>query len=167
MNREQIEVEIADLRRQRGFALLHKKKFDDSALTELQRQLDCLADMESAKASQANEESAKANEAAIKAAQTEIQDLKAASAKALAESRNAYAAGASAMKTHLATEALLRKAQAKLNQLTGANAPIVNQFELERKRSLQIAEVGLKAINNHPSKFGVINWPMTLAEWKD
>jgi hypothetical protein len=132
MNREEIETQIQDLRRQRGFALLHKKKFDDSALTELQRQLDCLADIEAAKAAQANEESAKAAEAEIAATKTEIEQLKLASAEALASSRGAYAQAADAMRTHLETEASLRKAQ---------------------------------AINNHPSKFGVLAWPMTLAEW--
>jgi hypothetical protein len=161
-----IESQIADLRRERGFALLHGKKFDDSKIAELQRQLEVQADIESAKTAVARELSVRQNEDAVKAAKTEIQDLKAASAKALAESRNAYAAGAAAMKTHLQTEASLRKAMAKLNQLTGTQTPITNQFELERKRSLQIAQVGLKAINNSPSKFGVINWPMTLAEWK-
>jgi hypothetical protein len=165
MNREEIEMQIADLRRQRGFALIHKKKFDDSALTELQRQLDCLADMDAARAYEREQESAKIHQAEILATQQEIQDLKAASAKALADSRGAYAQGAAAMRTHLQTEASLRKAQAKLNQLAGTNEPIQNQFELERKRSLQIAQVGLKSINDHPSKFGVINWPMTLVQW--
>jgi hypothetical protein len=113
----------------------------------------------------AEQDSAKIHQVEILATQTEIADLKSASAKALADSRGAYAQGAAAMRTHLQTEASLRKAQAKLNQLTGEQKPIVNQFELERKRSLQIAQVGLKSINNHPSKFGAINWPMTLAQW--
>jgi hypothetical protein len=166
MDREKIEMEIADLRRARGFALLHGKKYDDAPIIKLQNQLDALADIEAARTQEVLEQSAKATEAEITAARTEIQDLKSASARALADSRGAYARGAANMRLHLQTEASLRKAQAKLNQLTGENAPIVNQFELERKRSLQIAQVGLKAINNHPSKFGVIQWPMTLSEWK-
>jgi hypothetical protein len=164
---DDIETQIADLRRQRGYAALHGKKFDDSRLLELQRQLEVQADIQSAMTEQAREQSAKQTEAAIKATRTEIEDLKAASAKALSESRNGYAAGAAAMKTHLETEASLRKAQAKLHKLTGEPLPITNHLELERKRSLQVAQVGLKAINNHPSKFGAINWPMTLIDWKD
>jgi hypothetical protein len=167
MERETIETQIADLRRQRGFALFHGKKFDDAPIVALQQKLDALADLDSAKAEQAREQSAKQSEAAIKAAKAEVEDLRAASAKALSDSRAAYHQGATAMRLHLQTEASLRKAQAKLNQLTGAQSPITNQFELERKRSLQIASVGLKAINNHPSRFGTIEWPMTLTEWKD
>lgn len=53
-----------------------------------------------------------------------------------------------------------------LNVLAGTKDHIENQFELERKRSLQIASVGLKAINQHPNKFGVIHWPMSLIEWR-
>jgi hypothetical protein len=165
MNREEIEIQIADLRRARGYALLHNKKFDDSNLIKLQQQLDAVADLEAARTWEIEQDSAKIHQVEIIATQTEIQDLKSASAKALADSRGAYAQGAAAMRTHLQTEASLRKAQAKLNKLTGVNEPIVNQFELERKRSLQITQVGLKAINNHPSKFGVIQWPMTLIQW--
>jgi hypothetical protein len=163
-----IETQIADLRRQRGLCLLHEKKFgDDSKIAELERLLEVQEDIAAAKAAQACEQAAKQNEAAIKAAKIEVQDLKAASAKALSDSRNAYAAGAAAMKLHLQTEASLRKAQAKLNQLTGEKTPITNVFELEKKRSLQIAQVALKALNNHPSRFGHIEWPMSLLEWKD
>ena len=165
--REQLETQLADARRQRGYALLHGKKFDDSELTRLQKLLEVQSDIESAKASEAREQTAKQNETAIKAAKTEIEDLRSASAKALADSRAGYVQGAASMKLHLQTEASLRKSMAKLNQLTGAQTPITNQFELERKRSLQIAQVGLKALNNHPSKFGAINWPMTLIHWKD
>jgi hypothetical protein len=129
--------------------------------------LAALEDLESAEVEQAREETAKKRNAEIIAQRTEIEDLKSASAKALTESRAGYAQGAAAMRTHLQTEASLRKAQARLNDLTGAKAPIENQFELERKRSLQIASVGLKGINSHPSKFGVLQWPMSLIEWKD
>jgi hypothetical protein len=165
LDREKIEAEIADLRRQRGFALLNGKKFDDAPIIKLQNQLDALADLEAARTAQVLEDTAKAHEAEIAATKTEIEQLKIASAEALADSRGAYAQAAATMRTHLQTEASLRKAQAKLNQLAGAQTPIQNVFELERKRSLQIAQIALKSINNHPSKFGVLAWPMTLAEW--
>lgn len=42
--REKIETEIADLRRQRGYAHLHGKKFDDAAITQAQQKLDALDD---------------------------------------------------------------------------------------------------------------------------
>jgi hypothetical protein len=164
-NRETLENELADLRRQRGYALLHGSKFSDAPIIALQQKLDALADVEAARTQEALDQSAKATEAEIIAAKTEIEQLKLASAEALADSRGAYAQAAAAMRTHLQTEASLRKAQAKLNQLTGAQTPIQNVFELERKRSLQIAQIGLKAINSHPSKFGVLAWPMTLLEW--
>jgi hypothetical protein len=164
--REQIETQIADLRRQRGFALLHNKRFDDAPIVALQQKLGALDDVKAEQARLNREDEAKTHQAAIKAAQTEIADLKSASAKALSDSKAGYVQGAASMKLHLQTEASLRKAQSRLNQLTGEQTPITNQFELERKRSLQIASVGLKAINNHPSKFGAINWPMTLIEWK-
>jgi hypothetical protein len=171
MTREEIEVQIADLRRARGFALLHGKRFDDSNLIKLQNQLDAVADIEAARTQQVLEESAKASEAEIKAAQTEIEDLKAASAKALSESRAGYVQGASAMRTHLATEASLRKAMARLNSLTGEKTPIMSEPELHGKRALQIAAVGIKPITNHPSYFGSqsgkLNYPNTLKEWKD
>jgi hypothetical protein len=171
IDREQIENALADARRARGHALLHGKRYDDSLIVALQQKLDALADLEAAKASQVDKQSAAQREAEIEAAKTEVADLKAASAKALSESRAGYVQGASAMRTHLATEASLRKAMARLNSLTGEKTPITSEPELHGKRALQIAAVGIKPITNHPSYFGSqsgkLNYPNTLKEWKD
>lgn len=165
--REAIESRLADLHRQRGHALLHGEKFSNALIVEEHEKLAALQDLESAKIEQAREEATRARQEQITAVRTEIADLTAASTKALSDSRTAYHQGAQTMKTHLQTEASLRKAQVRLNALTGEKTPIQNVFELERKRSLQIASVGLKAINNHPSRFGNLSWPMSLIEWKD
>ena len=166
MDRETIETEIANLRRARGFALLHGKKFDDSIITALQQKLDSVADVEAEQTRLEREAAAQKHQAEIVAAKTEIADLTSASAKALAEARAGYAQGAAAMKLHLQTEASLRKLQAKLNQLTGEKTSILIEPELHRKRSLQIAAVGLKPITGHLGRFGNLTYPSTLAEWK-
>src|SRR5262249_36891003 len=142
-------------------------KFDNRKIVDLHEALAAFDDREAAQLEQDREDAATKNKAEITAQRTEIEDLKSASAKALTESRAGYTQGAAAMRTHLQTEASLRKAQARLAELTGAKVSIENQFELERKRSLQIASIGLKGINNHPSKFGNLAWPMSLIEWKD
>jgi HSP90 family molecular chaperone len=169
--KEAIESQIADLRRQRGYALLHGKKFNDDLIVSAQRRLDALTDLESAKASQADEQSTAQREAEIKAAKTEVADLQSASAKALSDSRAGYEKGAANMRLHLQTEASLRKAMARLNSLTGEKTPIMSEPELHGKRALQIAAVGIKPITNHPSYFGSqsgkLNYPNTLKEWSD
>lgn len=166
-SRENIEAEIQSLRQRRGAALVAGRKFDNTTLVEAEQKLAALDDVAAEKARLDREEAAKQRQAEVTAAKAEIEDLKAASAKALADSRAGYVQGASAMRLHLQTEASLRKAQAKLNQLTGEKTPIVNEFELARQRSLQIVSVGLKPINNHPSRFGRLEWPMSIIEWKD
>jgi len=91
IDRAEIESQIAALRRERGQALLAGKAYNDAPITKLQNELDRLADLEAARTQQANEETAKAAEAEIAATKTEIEQLKIASAEALASSRGAYA----------------------------------------------------------------------------
>jgi hypothetical protein len=169
--RKAIETRLTDLHRKRGYALLHGKNFDNSLIVAEHEKLAALEDLESAEVEQARAETAKKRNAEIIAQRTEIEDLKSASAKALTESRKGYAQGAAAMRLHLQTEASLRKAQAKLNGLTGETTPLTNEFELHGKRALQIAAVGIRPITNHPSYFGSlsgkITYPNTLPEWKD
>ena len=53
--REQIEIQIQDERRARGYAQMHGKKYDDSIITALNQRLDALVDLESAQTQQARE----------------------------------------------------------------------------------------------------------------
>src|SRR5262245_30015030 len=98
-NRETIEAEIASLRQKRGAALLQGKKFDDSSITALNQKLEALDDANAFQRELDRQESAKRHAAAVVAINREIEDLKSASAKALADSRAAYHAGAAAMRT--------------------------------------------------------------------
>jgi hypothetical protein len=170
-SREAIESKLADLHRERGFALLHGRKFDNRKIVDLHEVLAAFDDREAAQIEQGREDAATKHKAEITAQRTEIEDLKSASAKALAESRAGYMQGAAAMRLHLQTEVSLRKAQAKLNQLTGETTPLTNEFELHGKRALQIAAVGIRPITRHPSYFGSlsgkITYPNTLPDWKD
>src|SRR5262245_23043141 len=136
-SRESIEAEIQSLRQRRGAALLAGQTFNDTAIAALNQKLEALADVETAKAEQAREDAAKRATAEVRAAQMEIEDLKAASTKALSESRAAYHLGATTMRTHLETEASLRKAATRAKALGVTVAGVENEFELERKRSLQ------------------------------
>ena len=55
MDREQIEIQIQDERRARGYAQMHGKKYDNSIITALNQKLDALVDLESAQTQQARE----------------------------------------------------------------------------------------------------------------
>jgi hypothetical protein len=168
-----IRDRLADLRHARGMLALHNK--DLTAINQQIRDAEAAIaveeDLASAQAEVLQAEASENRAEQITAARREIEDLKSASAKSSADSRAGYVAGAAAMKTHLQTEASLRKLQAKLNGLTGERTPIVNEHELKAKRALQIAQVGIRPIDNHPSYFGglagKISYPNTLKEWKD
>src|SRR5262245_47938667 len=164
---DQIEAQLADLHLQRGHLASHGKDTSkvSAEIMRLHQEQATLADVEAARVEQAREEQDKQHLAAVAAVNREIADFKSASAKALADSRAAYHAGAAAMRTHLETEASLRKAATRAKAL-GVKVEVENEFELARKRSLQIASVGLKPINNHLSRFGNLSWPMALIAWK-
>lgn len=170
MTYAEIEQKLSDLHLRRGHLARHGKDTTKVSLEimRLHEMQATLQDVEKAEAQEGREAQANAHQADITKVRTEIADLTAASAKALSESRAAYQKGAQAMRTHLQTESSLRKAQAKLRQLTGENSHIDSEFDLINRRSRQVALVGLKPITNHPSRFGVIEYPgMTLIEWKD
>jgi hypothetical protein len=164
MDREKIEMEIADLRRARGFALLHGKKYDDAPIIKLQNQLDALADIEAARTQEVLEQSAKATEAEIIAVKTEIADLTAASTKALANAEAKLREAVAAQQLCHTHERAKRKAIAKLNQLTGEKAPIENEMELHRKGSLRWMAL-IKTITGNPGRYGTLEYPgLTLPD---
>ena len=94
----------------------------------------------------------------ITVVRTEIADETAASNKALAEAETSLRVAVAAMKLHHTREAAKRKAQAKLNNLTGAKEPFLNEMELHNQGSRRWATL-LKTITNHPSQYGVIRYP--------
>jgi hypothetical protein len=162
----EVEQALKEAHAERGRALATGVKFDNGRIVRLHERMAELEDVAAAQAEMARKESAKQHAAQVTAINREIEDLMSASAKALSESRAAYHQAAALMRTHLETESSLRKAATRAKQL-GVTVAVENPFELERKRSLQIASVGLKPINNHPSRFGNLTWPMALIAWKD
>jgi multidrug efflux pump subunit AcrA (membrane-fusion protein) len=152
--REQLETQLADARRQRGFALMHGKKFDDSEIERLQKLLEVQEDIESAKATEAREDSAKATEAAIKAAQREIADLQSASAKAKAAADKALAEYVGAMKLHYQHCEQARKAIGRLNTLTGSQQAAPTIGELQKRDSMLLIQQ-LRQLSGH-AEFGYV-----------
>jgi hypothetical protein len=165
-DRDQIEMQLADAKRARGFALLHNKRHDDSEIARLEKLLEVQADIETARTEQARADSAKNREAEITAIRIELADLSAASTKALAEAEANLRAAVSAMRLHHTHEAAKRKAQATLSNLTGTKEPILNEMELHRQGSLKWMTL-IKQITNHPGEYGSLKYPgMTLPKDK-
>jgi hypothetical protein len=160
---DDIQNQIAALRKERGLALLAKRKFDDSEIARLQHLLALQEDLAAAQAAQAREDSAKKTQAEITALRTELADLSAASTKALAEAESNLRAAVSAMRLHHTHEAAKRKVQATLNKLTGTQEPILNEMELHRQGSLKWMAL-IKQITGHPGQFGNLKYPMTLPD---
>src|SRR5262245_59119808 len=96
--RADIEAKLECLHKQRGAALLAGKKFDNSVIVAEHEKLAALTDLDNARVEQQREEEARQRQAAVTAINREIEDLMAASAKALAESRTAYHQAAALMR---------------------------------------------------------------------
>jgi hypothetical protein len=167
--RADVADKICELRFHRGRLAQHGKDLAsiNREIADAEAALAVFDDREQAEQADLREQQLEQHATEIKSVRAEIESLRFASANALSDSRAGYVQGAAAMRTHLEHEAALRKQQARLNEMTGAKASIENQFELERKRSMMIASVGLKAITNHPTRFGRLEWPMSVIEWKE
>src|SRR5262245_39507968 len=115
-----IENRISDLRRQRGLALLHGKKWNDDEIIAEQNRLEALQDVDAAQVEQARDEQGKQHSAQVNSIRQELADLSVASNKALTEAETALRAAVKAQRLHHQHEAAKRKAIGRLNQLTGS-----------------------------------------------
>src|SRR5262245_14562163 len=157
-SRESIEAEIQSQRQRRGAALLAFKKFDDAAITALNEKLAALDDADAFQRELDRQEATKKHQAEITAIRTELADLDTASIKALAKAETNLRAAVAAMKLHHTHEAAKRKAQAKLNNLTGTKEPIQSEMELHRRGSLRWMSL-IKTITGNPGRYGNLEYP--------
>jgi hypothetical protein len=156
--RESIENRLADLHRERGYALLHGKKFDNSVIVAEHEKLAALEDVDRAKVEQEREAASAKHQADITKVRTEISDLTAASSKALAQAESNLRAAVKAQVLVHQHEKAKRQAQAKLNGLTGVKDNIDSEFELYRKGSrLWLAQLNL--LTSAPGAFGDLRFP--------
>jgi hypothetical protein len=164
---------LAGLRHARGMLALHNKDLANinQQIADVEAQIAISQDRQHAEQTVQREQLSKQQEEEVARLREEVKTLTEASAKALNESRAGYHQGATSMKAHLEAEASLRSVVVALNRLTGERTTITNAMELQTKRALQIAAVGIKPITGHPSYFGgglgKISYPNTLKEWKE
>src|SRR5262245_61156871 len=146
--REQIESRLADLHRERGFALMHGKDFDNSLIDAEQEKLAALADLEAAKREFAAAEKAAADDAEILEAQAKLRALVAEQVEDAQQAQEAARIVAAAFARMLARMPDVGRTH---RDITKASPPVcLNELELGRTLACRLSAVMRGAL---PTKY--------------